>query len=169
MNWNLFKKETPTEAMQKGLQDAEKTTDRLKATAAFNFAVQSGLLAGLKALEALSQKSGGKLRVREVHVINADYFQIELENLPSVTDRECELAHGADKPKSESTTTIVISKTRGLLSDCFKVETAMNKVAHGMVSWGDSYWVPVTLTEKNACTKTLRYVAKRAREEGLVP
>lgn len=134
-----------------------------KGEAAFNFAMESGLIAGLKALQ---EQSGGAFRVvRET--VDEETYKVEV-NLPSWQRHPS----NCDSLEKRDTTSITIRKGWGLFSASYKLSTPTN------ILWDESYYdfcsgrdVAVyslsPLHERNSCEVTLRSLEKRAREQGL--
>jgi len=164
------KNETPVDAVKKGFEDAEQSSPHLRAQAnikaALDFADASGLMEGLKALEEASKNGQRPLHVAEYNFPGQDYLLIELENLPSIAATKSARPgdQKLEKDRYDQDTLITVTKRKGLFSEYFQIATTTDKASREILCWE-----PAPLREKDSCNKTLRYLARRAREEGLFP
>jgi len=134
----------------------------IKGREAYNFAVGSGFIKGLKTLQ---KQTGGAFRIVKESIGEED-FTIEL-NMPSWKRS----TYNPDRLEKLDTTLVVIRKRAGIFSDSYRLSTTTD------VLWDESYYdffcerdVNVyslqPFDEKNSVEKTLRHLARRAQELG---
>ncbi len=143
--------------------EAEEAPFMTNGEAAFHFAVKSGFIAGLKAME---EQSGGAFRVVG-ETVSEKFYKVEV-NLPSWQ------RHPSDYERlvKKDTTLVTIEKRKGIFSDSYRLTMTTD------VLWDEGYYdfcsgrdVQVysldVRQEKNACEVTLRSLGNRARNSGL--
>lgn len=135
----------------------------IKGREAYNFAIGSGFIKGLKTLQ---KQTGGAFQiVRET--IGDEGFTIEL-NMPSWQRS----AYNPTRLERKDTTSVVIAKSTGVFSDSYRLSTTTDVILDES-SPVDSFFernVHVYslngFDEKNSVEKTLRHLNTRARGMG---